>query len=80
MKNIIITSHALERAKQRLNFIDNKSDLLFQYEIKKLFKKSVFNYNEKDINCYCLLLDDKKITFKVRVDNKNYIIITILVS
>lgn len=81
MKNIIITKHAFERAKQRLSDIINaEQDLVFQYEIKKLFKKSVFNYSDGNINCFCLLTTNHKITFKVIVENNQYIIITILVN
>lgn len=81
MKNISITSHAKERAKQRLkHFIDiNPDSLEFDFKIKEIFKNSSFQYEEKNINVYTAVYANKVIEFKVKQTFNNYIIITIIV-
>ncbi len=87
MKNVKITSHAKERAKQRLskffNNIDNKS-LEFEFKIIEIFRKS--DLASKDvingkISCiYRTVINNKIIEFKTDETNNTSTIITIIVK
>ncbi len=46
LQDICLTSHALERARQRLDFGVDKNSLVFEAKLKELIQKANYNYDE----------------------------------
>lgn len=87
MKNVSITFHAKERAKQRLSKffsnIDNNS-LEFEFKIKEIFRKSDLISTDiinGKISCiYRTVINNKIIEFKTNETNNSSTIITVIVK
>ncbi len=47
LQDICLTAHALERAKQRLDFGVDKNSIVFEAKLKELIQKGNYNHEEK---------------------------------
>lgn len=63
-KNVIFTSHAKERAFQRLNIDAEYNSMMFEIKLKEIFNKSRRTYHTDDGKIqYETIYRDKKVTF-----------------
>lgn len=75
-QNIKLSSHALERAKQRIDFKVDKNSLEFEFKLKELIQKATYRYDNEGKNIYSVVHDAK--VYEVVVKFVNYETILIL--
>lgn len=75
-KKIIITTHALFRAKERLK-IREEFDLIIESKIKDLYKISRFEFEKGIYQYFAFMYNSEKFYFLVKKEKEKNIIITI---
>ncbi len=65
LQNIGITAHAMERAKQRLDFGVDKSTLVFEANLRELIQKAHYAYESEGKHIYSTVYKGKVIEIVV---------------